>query len=111
MAAVLAISKHNFFLLPLIFLINKEKFGKNYFLKLFAIFAPAVILTAIWSNMISGLYVPLNPKADMFSQMDFILQNPIKYLGVIIATILFKTLRLIVTGIGIWDGRTLDWIF
>lgn len=100
MAFILAMTKHNVFLIPLIFLIPKEKFNGNYILKVSGIFLTSIIPCIIWSKAIEHIYVPLNPDADMYKQINFILNNPLKYLHIIIMTVIFKTLRLIATSVG-----------
>ena len=96
---ILALTKHNFYFVPLIFLIPKEKFGRKYILKIAMIILPSIAACLIWSKMIAGLYVPLNQQADMYEQTDFILHNPFKYSGILIATTFVKAFRLFITSI------------
>lgn len=112
LGAILALSKHNFFLIPLIFLIPKNKWDKNYVLKIAAVLLPAILSTILWSKLIDGLYVNLNSEADMYRQLDFILHNPLNFIGVILATLFIKTFRLIITGIGVlgWQDTRLDFL-
>ncbi len=107
---ILALTKHNFYFVPLIFLIPKEKFGRKYILKIAMIILPSIAACLIWSKMIAGLYVPLNPQADMYEQTDFILHNPFKYTGILIATTFVKAFRLFITSIGVlgWQDTKLD---
>lgn len=100
LAFILAMTKHNIFLIPLIFLIPKEKFNGNYLLKISGILILSLIPCIIWSKAIEHLYIPLNPDADMYKQINFILKNPLKYIQVLFMTVIFKTLRLIATSIG-----------
>lgn len=107
---ILALTKHNFYFVPLIFLIPKEKFGRKYILKIAMIILPSIAACLIWSKMIAGLYVPLNQQADMYEQTDFILHNPFKYSGILIATTFVKAFRLFITSIGVlgWQDTKLD---
>ncbi len=107
---ILALTKHNFYFVPLLFLIPKEKFGTKYILKIAMIILPSIAACLIWSKMIAGLYIPLNPQADMYKQIDFIMNNPIKYIGILIATTFVKAFRLFITSIGVlgWQDTRLD---
>ena len=49
-------------------------------------------------------------QADMYKQIDFIMNNPIKYIGILIATTFVKAFRLFITSIGVlgWQDTRLD---
>lgn len=107
---ILAMTKHNFYFIPLLFLIPKEKFGTKYLLKISAIILPAIVGCIVWSRLISGLYVPLNSDADMYKQVDFIIHNPLKYIWILISSTFVKAFRLFITSIGVlgWQDTKLD---
>ena len=107
---ILALTKHNFYLIPLLFLIPKEKFKNKYLIKITSIILPSIIGCIIWSDMIKDLYVPLNSNANMYSQADFIIHNPIKYIWILTITTIVKFFRLLITSIGVlgWQDTKLD---
>lgn len=96
---ILALTKHNFYFIPLIFLIPKENFSKKYYLP--CIILPAILGCLIWTQAVSGLYVPLNPKANMYEQISFIINNPVKYTLILILSTIVKAFRLFITSIGV----------
>lgn len=110
LAVVLALIKHHFFILPLLFLIPRERFGGKYWLKLSVMILPAVCACLIWSKFISNLYIPLKEGADMYAQLSFITHNFGTFAAVLLKTILVKTFRIIVTMIGVlgWQDTRLD---
>ena len=110
LTVILALIKHHFFLLPLILLIPKKSFGDKYILKLSLLVFPAIFACLAWSKNISDLYIPLHEGADMFQQIDFIIHNPISFFVIIVKTIFVKTLRIIITMIGVldWQDTRLD---
>ncbi len=71
---------------------------------------PAIFACLAWSKNISDLYIPLHEGADMFQQIDFIIHNPISFFVIIVKTIFVKTLRIIITMIGVldWQDTRLD---
>ncbi len=107
---ILALTKHNFYLIPLLFLIPKNKFGNHYIFKIFCIILPSVIGCLVWSMVVSNLYVPLNPYADMYKQLDFITGNPFKYILILLISSIVKAFRLFITSIGVlgWQDTRLD---
>ena len=107
---VTCLTKHNFYLFPLVFLIPKEKFGVKYLAKVGLIISVPLVLCLLWSYLISGLYVPLNPDADMYKQIDFIIHNPIKYIIILLISTIVKIFRLYITSIGVlgWQDTRLD---
>ena len=82
LALLIALTKQSFFFTLFIFLIPKKKFLTNYFLKIAAILAPALIVTIIWSLTIKNIYIPLNG-ADAAMQLKYILSHPAQYLGIL----------------------------
>lgn len=107
---ITALTKHNFYLFPLVFLIPKEKFGGKYLAKAGLIILIPLTLCLLWSYLISGLYVPLNPDADMYKQIDFIIHNPLKYIIILVISTIVKIFRLYITSIGVlgWQDTRLD---
>lgn len=110
LALILALIKHHFFLMPLLFLIPRDRFGGKYLKCLCLMILPAAAGCFIWSKAISGLYIPLRDGADMYSQLAFIAHNPFVYALVLIKTIAVKTFRIIITMIGVlgWQDTRLD---
>lgn len=107
---ILSLTKHNFYLIPMLFLIPRDKFKNNYLFKIISIILPSIIGCIMWSNKIATLYVPLNSKANMYSQINFIIHNPIKYIGILAITTIVKFFRLLITSIGVlgWQDTKLD---
>ncbi len=110
LSTVLALIKHHFLLLPLLFLIPPKRFCGKYWQKISVIILPAIFACIIWSKAVAGLYVPLREGADMYAQLSFILHNPLEFIAVLFKTILIKTFRIIVTMIGVlgWQDTRLD---
>ena len=100
LAFILAMTKHNLFLIPLLFLIPKRNFGNKYAIKISSLILVSLIPCILWSKLIKNLYVPLNDKANMYDQINYIILHPLQYIMVLLRTLLFKTLRIIATSIG-----------
>jgi len=114
MAVVLALSKHYFMLIPLIFLIPKSNFSKlsKYLICTIGALTISFIALLLWQNIISGFNFNINGEADAFKQLDFILHNPFSYLIVLLKTLIIKTPRIIITMIGVlgWQDTPLDFL-
>ena len=107
---ILTLTKHSFYLIPLIFLVPKEKFKKNYYLKIITLILPSIIGCFIWSKIIEELYVPLNQNSNLYEQLNYILNNPLKYICILTTTTLIKAFRLFITSIGVlgWQDTKMD---
>lgn len=110
LAVALALIKHHFFLLPLLFLIPRERFNGKYWQKLCLMILPAVFACLVWSKIVSDLYIPLREGADMYAQLSFIAHNFSAFAFVILKTVAVKTFRIIITMIGVlgWQDTRLD---
>lgn len=110
LSVAFALIKHHFFLLPLLFLIPRERYDGKYWQKLCLMILPAVFACLIWSKIVSDLYVPLREGADMYAQLDFIAHNFLAFVLVLLKTIAVKTFRIIITMIGVlgWQDTRLD---
>lgn len=98
----------------LLFLIpeNKLKTRKNKILKLGILFGIAVILNLIWLVFSSRFLIEYNVGVDSKEQVLFILKNPIKYVFIILRTILMYAqswwMGLVGTDLAIWGLETID---
>ena len=77
-------------LIMLVLLIPRSKFDSNfrYFGFTALCFALAIGMAFLWSKAVLNLYLPANPDEtpDATAQIDFILSDPIHYLGILVST-------------------------
>lgn len=111
---LLALSKHYFMLLPLIFLIPKSQF-KNIFKYLSCTLGTILIAASglfLWQNIISHLGFSMNGEADFSKQLDFIFSNPLSYAFIFLKSFVLKMPRIIITMIGVlgWQDTRLDFL-
>lgn len=114
LALILALCKHYFLLIPLIFLLPSAKFKTNrgYFVCILGTLLVSVVGILFWQNIVNGLYVDLNANANASAQLAFILKNPLSYLAVILKTLIVKIPRIIITMVGVlgWQDTRLDFM-
>jgi len=114
LATILALSKHYFMLVPLVFLLPKSQFKNisRYLICIFSVLSLAVLGLLIWQNLTKGLFVDLNQNANIAQQINFIATHPLSYLAVLAKTLIIKTPRIIITMIGVlgWQDTRLDFL-
>jgi uncharacterized membrane protein len=108
LSLLISLSKTGYFPLILLYLlIPIKKLGNRR--KYFTVFASLVLLNfgaiALWSLLIKGLYVPLQPHVSPKAQLLFILASPLEFLKVMIETVLVHGGQLLKEFIGL-----LGWI-
>lgn len=111
---IIALTKHYFMLIPLIFLIPKSKFQnlKKYLVCTLGVTLFAIISVILWQKVINGLSLDMNPNSNYVEQINFILMHPLSYLFVLLKTLIIKTPRIIITMIGVlgWQDTRLDFL-
>ncbi len=88
LAISLALIKYNFILTFLIFLIPKRFFGRNYIKKIIIFFSLTLYSSFLWFCYCGDMTFETFKIANWHEQLNFILENKIRYL-----TILFETIR------------------
>lgn len=111
---LLALSKHYFMLLPLVFLIPKSQF-KTIFKYLLCTFGTVLIAFAglmLWQKTINHLGFAMNGEADFSKQFNFIITNPLVYIFIFLKSVLIKIPRILITMIGVlgWQDTRLDFM-
>ncbi len=114
LAIALALSKHYFMLIPLVFLLPKTNFKniKTYLICIFSVLLASTISVLLWQAAINHLYTELNSNAGSQQQLQFILTQPLSYLMIFIKSLIVKTPRIIITMIGVlgWQDTPLDFM-
>lgn len=114
MASLIALCKHYIMLIPLVFLIPKEKFSaeRNYYVSIFTVLSSAILCLALWQYFINDFSPSMSPNADYHAQLNFILTHPLHYIVIFIKSLFVKLPRILITMIGVlgWQDTPLDFL-
>jgi uncharacterized membrane protein len=100
---MIALSKQIYLLLLLLFfMIPSPKFGnrKKMFLSFIGILLPVILITGIWSLLVSGLYVAPLTEISVQGQISFIISNPLVFVQACYNSISLYHLWYLVTFVG-----------
>lgn len=114
LAVLLAFTKSYILLLPLIFLLPTTIFKTkaNWIVYITSTVIIAILALILWSIWIKDLSFAMNEVADTYRQIEFIKNNPLEYILVLVKTFIVKTPRILITMIGVlgWQDTRLDWL-
>lgn len=115
MALLISLLKSYILLLPLIFLIPKEKFNNKieYLSFVLCIFILGISGNLYWLWQVKDFELTMNPVgADSHLQLEYIKSNVFLYIWIMIKTFVIKTPRFIITMVGVlgWQDTRLDFM-
>lgn len=79
LAITISLIKQSWLFVLFALIIPKNKWGKNYFLKLSAILLPSLFCMLLWTKIATSVYIPLNGASPQ-EQTKYLLTHPFTYI-------------------------------